>query len=109
MGNTWISDMRHYLDPHGGILAMPTRVQRLVDHFGAIVIAICAAPVEALVSSAVPCRRRPRRRPCPGTIRGFIGEDDGRIHWACAECEDNGAIAGWQGSPWDARRTGPLH
>lgn len=77
--------MRHTLDRHGRVVAMPTRVQRLVDRFGAIVIAICTAPLDALISSDVPCRRRPRRRPCPGTIQGFIGEDDRRIHWACAE------------------------
>jgi hypothetical protein len=80
-----------------------------VDHFGAIGIAISPEPIETLASTDVRCRRRPRRRRCSGAIQGFIAPDDRRIHWICAECGDGGAIAGWEGSPWDARREGPLH
>jgi hypothetical protein len=109
MGDTWISDMTHYLDAQGRIAPLPARVQRLVDHFGAIVVAISPAHAEALISSDVPCRRRPRRRRCPGTIQGFVALEDRRIHWTCADCGDNGAISGWEGSPRDTRRTGPLH
>jgi hypothetical protein len=109
MGDTWIIDMTMYLEANGRIAPLPGPVQRLADHFGAIVAAISPEAPEFVVSTSVPCRRRPRRQRCPGTIQGLIARDDLRIHWSCAVCHDNGAISGWEGSPWDARREGPLH
>jgi hypothetical protein len=109
MGNTWITDLQMYIDPGRGMVALPGRARRLIDHFGAIVVAISPQPIEVLAWTTVPCRRRPRRRLCPGRIRGLIAADDRRSHWGCVECGDHVAIAGWEGSPWDARRDGPLH
>ena len=109
MGNTWIVDMGCYLDSEGRIGDLPSRVRRLAEHFGAIVIAVSPTAKEKRVSTGVACRRRPRRRPCPGQILALIGSDEGRIHWICPACSDGGAISGWEGSPWDARREGPLH
>jgi hypothetical protein len=109
VGNVWITDMQLYVDAKGAIAAMPSRVQLLAEHFGAIVIAISPEPIGVLVATDVPCRRRPSRRRCSGAIQGLIASDDGRIHWICPKCEDQGAIAGWEASPWDARREGALH
>jgi hypothetical protein len=109
VGDTWITNMTDYLDTDGRIVEMPRRAERLAAHLGAIVVAISTEAPEALMATDVPCRRRPGRRPCPGSIQGFIASDDRRIHWICADCGDNGAISGWEGTPWDARREGPLH
>ena len=69
--NTWITDMTHYLDDAGGIVAMPGRVRRLADHFGAIVAAVSALTLEKVVRTHVSCRRRPARRRCAGRIRAI--------------------------------------
>src|SRR5262245_43721419 len=82
--------MQLYLDERGAIAALPSRVQILADHFGAIVMAISPRPIEVVAATKGPCRRRPGRRRCTGVIEGLIDADDRRIHWICRACEDQG-------------------
>jgi len=106
--NTWIVDLADYLDGSGRLAALPTTARRLANHFGAIVAAMSSLLPARVTVTQVRCRRRPLRRPCTGSIQAVI-DDDAQIRWQCAECGDNGLIAGWQGTPWDARRVGSLH
>ena len=106
--NTWIADLRDFLDGAGGLAELPGPVRRLADHFGAIVAAISSMPPEQVVEIHVRYRRRPLRRPCGGTIHAIV-DADARIRWACSSCEDNGVISGWRGTPWDMRRAGGRH
>ena len=38
MGNTWVVDLRHYLDPSGAFADMPTPARLLAEHFASIVV-----------------------------------------------------------------------
>jgi hypothetical protein len=38
MGDTWIVDLRHYLDPSGAFADMPTPARRLAEYFASIVV-----------------------------------------------------------------------
>ncbi len=71
-------------------------------YLGAIVQAGTAWPYPGLtMPSAVPCRRRPGHRPCPGRLRIVRTDVPRRIIWGCPECSDHGAIANWRGTRWD--------
>jgi len=104
MADTWIVDIRHYFDAGG---TLPPQVRPLALHFGRIVAAATARPAGATFESAVPCRRRPRRRACPGRIVVQRSQVPPRIRWECPRCEDRGLIEGFEESPWDLSRVPP--
>jgi hypothetical protein len=99
MGNTWIVDLRHYLDPSGAFANMPTRARLLAEYFASIVVDATANLDD---EPSVRCRRRPGRRRCTGIIMSYPSADElERIHWHCPICNDNGFISGWQNTLWD--------
>lgn len=106
MPNTWITDMRDFLDGAMGLPELPGPARRIADYFGAIVIAMSDLLPETMVRTHVRCRRRPGRRPCAGRLEAVI-DAESRIRWQCPACGDNGVLSGWQRTPWDMRRGGP--
>jgi hypothetical protein len=101
MSNTWIVDLRHYLDPSGAFANMPTRARLLAEYFASIVVDATANLDD---EPSVRCRRRPGRRRCTGIIMSYPSADElERIHWHCPVCNDNGLISGWQDTLWDGR------
>ena len=48
--------------------------------------------------TALPCRRRPGRVPCPGRVHVERQDLPSRILWQCPACDEAGVIDGWQGS-----------
>lgn len=102
MPDTWIIDITHYLDDRGAIVSAPAPARRLAEHFAAIVASVTLNPYQAATGSTVPCRRRPHRKPCPGTIRAAITLDPSMdIVWDCSARGDNGLISNWHGTMWD--------
>ncbi len=100
MGNTWITDIRHFLDDDGSLVAgMPKQALKLANYFGRIIKAVTGRNGDTL-STGVNCRRRPGRKPCPGEVVAVVDEH-GAIFWSCPVCEDNGTISGWKGTMWD--------
>ena len=99
MGNTWITDLRHFLDDDGSLADMPRPACRLTKYLGQIVKAVTTRKRNTL-ATGVRCRRRPGRRPCSGEIIAFI-EEQRAISWSCPACKDNGVISGWEGTIWD--------
>ena len=96
MGDTWITDLRHYLGADGQVASeLPGPARR---HFGAIIASVTSQRSKPRVR----CRRRPGRRACPGEIDALLERGE-VIRWECPECGDNGFIRGWQGTPWDCR------
>lgn len=59
--------------------------------------------------SALPCRRRPSRRACPGLLQLVRTDLPASIEWRCPVCEDEGVISGWQRTPFDLRAPGTNH
>ncbi|MGH7911085.1 MAG: hypothetical protein ACREQM_15055 [Candidatus Dormibacteraceae bacterium] len=96
-----IADLSHYQD------ADPEQrgAYRLGRRLGEITYAATSIPAGRSLHSALPCHRRPRRRPCPGYLRIARPalEVPQRIEWQCSECRDGGAISGWQGGRYDLR------
>jgi hypothetical protein len=99
MGNAWITDLRHFVNEDGSLATMPNRARALAEYFGRIVKGVTTRQKDAL-ATGVRCRKRPRRRKCPGEIIAFIDEQEA-ISWSCPVCEDNGVISGWKGTLWD--------
>ena len=107
MGNTWIVDLRHYLDPAGAIAEMPSRARLLAEYFASIVL---DATVNLEEEPSVRCRRRPGHRRCTGIIMSYpSAEDTDRIYWHCPVCDDKGLISGWQNTLWDGFANDTAH
>lgn len=92
--------MRRYdTEPDGGPLTAP--MARMAAFSRGIVRAATASTKSAFVSG-LPCRRRPGRRPCSGSIAVQKTDVPERfIFWECSACGDNGRIAGFEGTTDD--------
>jgi hypothetical protein len=101
MGDTWITDMRHFLDERGQLGRLPNRAMNIVLHLGSIVEWMTCHLDGAPHQTNVRCRRSPGRRRCVGAIHADFEEDGAAITWFCPLCEDNGVIRGWKETPWD--------
>ena len=97
---SYVVDLTHFLDDDGFLA--PGAPGRHARYYTRITAAASLHPVEETVATALHCRRRPGRRPCPGRI-DLIRHEDGTIEWACSDCTDNGFIRGWEGTLWDWR------
>lgn len=100
MPDTWITDIRDFLDA-GGRLPENPRARGIVEHLGAIVSALTSSTEGQPRGAFVRCRRRPGRRPCPGRIDANFETGTGYILWQCPVCGDRGLIEHWQRTPWD--------
>lgn len=100
-GGMFVSDLRHFLDMPDDA---PGPARRLGEQLSFIVRAATAGAVDLWWVTAVPCRRRPDHRPCPGHISVLRADDAAAIEWSCAACGDDGTISGWQDSPYDLSR-----
>ena len=102
MGATYVTDLRHF---HDGFLdcsvEVPGPARRLGEYLGRITETATVRPPGQLIETPVPCRRRPKRRPCPGHIRLQRSETPPQIEWRCTACDENGFIRGWEGTLWD--------
>lgn len=97
----FVADLNHVLDlPED----TPGPARRLAEHLRNIVRAATAGDAGTAWESALPCRRRPANRRCPGRIV-VLGTGPGTpIRWQCSACDDEGVISNWENSPFDLRR-----
>ena len=86
---------------------VPVAARRMSEHLTLIVRAATAGEGGQPWVSALPCRRRPGRRPCPGHFALFRTDDPPSIEWRCTACGDDGVIRGWEESVFDLRRRRP--
>ncbi len=102
----FVSDLRHFLDLP---MDVPSPARKMAEHLALIVRAATAEDAGVGWVSALPCRRRPGRRACPGHLALLRTDVPPTIEWRCTSCEDQGVISGWQRSPFDlrARATDP--
>ena len=99
----FVSDLRHFL---GMPEDAPGPAKRMAEQLSSIVRAATSGPAEETWTSALPCMRRPGRRPCAGRIRVLRSAD--AIQWSCDACGDDGVIRGWEDSPYDLRLRRPM-
>ena len=96
-----VADLTHFLDlPE----AAPGPARRLAEQLSDIVRAATAGDASTAWISALPCRRRPAHRPCPGRIGVLRPEPAAPIRWQCGVCDDGGVISNWAASRYDLRR-----
>lgn len=100
----FVSDLRHFLDLPDDA---PGPARKMAEQLGNVVRAATAAEAGTAWVSALPCRRRPGRRPCPGRIIVFRPDLPARIEWRCTCCGDEGVISGWEGTYCDVRAPRP--
>jgi hypothetical protein len=96
-----VSDLNHFLDlpPE-----TPGPARRLAGYLSDIVRAATAGDAGAAWETALPCRRRPARRRCPGRMIVLRTEAPAPIRWQCSVCDDAGVISNWEDSAFDLRR-----
>ena len=108
MGNTWVIDIRHYLDDEGEIAVPSGPARKLAEYIGEIILCVTAGPSAEDGAIPLPCRRRPGRKPCYGIVTAGYSESDRQtIVWQCQGCGDEGSISGWQETQWDRRFSQP--
>jgi hypothetical protein len=96
-----VTDLHHFLDlPQD----TPGPARRLAEHLSNIVRAATAGDAGTAWESALPCRRRPANRRCPGRMIVLRTEPQATIRWQCSTCSDEGVISNWEDSPFDLRR-----
>ena len=95
-----VTDLHHLLDLPDGT---PGPARRLAEHLSNIVRAATAGDAGIAWESALPCRRRPGNRRCPGRMIVLRTEPTAPIRWQCSACDDEGIISNWAGSPCDLR------
>lgn len=78
----------------------------MAEHLTLIVRAATAGDGGVGWVSALACRRRPGRRPCPGHLAVYRTDVPATIEWRCTSCGDQGIISGWERSPFDLRPRG---
>jgi hypothetical protein len=98
-----VTDLHHFLDLPDDT---PGPARRLAAHLGDIVRAATAGDAGTAWESALPCRRRPANRACPGRMIVLRTESGTPIRWQCSVCDDTGVISNWEDSPFDLRRRG---
>lgn len=106
-----VADLQHFLDLGPDT---PGPARKLAEHLAGIVAAASAGDAHTPWETALPCRRRPANRRCPGRIMVVCPDPDQPIGWRCSHCGDDGTISNWAGSIYDQRRHGltaaqPLH
>lgn len=101
----FVSDLRHFLDmPEDA----PVPARRMAEHLALLVRATTSGVGGQAWVSALPCRRRPGRRPCPGHYALFRTDVPPSIEWRCTDCGDEGVISGWERSVYDLRPRRPF-
>lgn len=93
------TDLPSFLEPDG---PLPLSVIRFTEYLGSIIAGASHSPSAERIALKMRCRRRPGRKPCPGSIHVRIGEESPpEILWDCPRCGERGIIRNWQGSEWD--------
>lgn len=88
-----VSDLNHFLDLPDGV---PGPARRLAQLFANIAWAATAGGTGDPWMSALPCRRRPGRRPCPGADHHRAARTAGTDPVWCSVCADEGVISNWE-------------
>jgi hypothetical protein len=96
-----VTDLHHLLDLPPGT---PGPARRLAEHLSNIVRTATAGDTGTAWESALPCRRRPAHRACPGRMIVLRTEPGTPIRWQCSVCDDAGVISNWEDSAFDLRR-----
>lgn len=99
MGDAHITDMSLFAGRSTNLVR--GLVGRRGRYFGSIVSAASVADIGAWRDTAIRCRRRSGRKPCPGHIQVCRHGHSVPIEWRCSSCDERGLISNWRESVWD--------
>jgi len=100
MGNNWVIDIRHWLDENENPAA--PQLKKKVEKLKEIIAYETSMEAGTELFKIPRCWRRPKRKPCPGSLLTITEESPSNpdhrkaIFWRCPECEDTGTIYGWE-------------
>ena len=101
----YVTDMTHFAGVEELVGAKFNGARRFAAYLGAVVAVATANPPGAIIQSALACRRRPGRQPCPGRLVVRRSEAPRQISWACPACDpacdEEGVISNFEQSTWD--------
>lgn len=94
-----ITNITHYLNPHGNIAKdMPEEAREFATFLTMIIEASSDFDSEMGYNTGIKCHQTN----CQGTILSrLIIEEGHEIFWWCPVCQNEGIIAEWEGSKWD--------
>lgn len=95
-GNTWVTDLTHFLDALDPAASLPAPARKLAAFFGSIVHELTCHPRAQPRVAPLTCRRSR----CHGRIVSWI-ESLATVRWSCDTCDDQGLISNWRATPWD--------
>lgn len=96
-----ITNIQHFMDGDKVADDLPTEAQELVNFLTATIEAATEAYDDTIPASTVSACRNTTN--CDGDIVAWVSHEDDQIHWRCSDCEDEGVITDWEGTPWDKR------
>lgn len=95
-----VADLHHYLDLP---VDTPGPARRLAEQLSSIVRAATVGDAGIAWERALPRRRRPANRRCPGRMIVLRTEPGSPLRWKCSVCDDEGVISNWADSLFDLR------
>ena len=97
MPNSYVIDIRHYLDEKTGeIPPLPVPAMALALFCGSIISWVSGWPGPDGELTNVPCRRSRSRPPCYGDVYARLAPD-ARIEWRCRACAEEGRSRAGEG------------
>lgn len=97
MSNTYITDIKHYLDEKGEMAEMPAPARKLASFLVLLIDQTASVGSVDFNDTGIRCRAKK----CDGFILSRITEDGEEIVWHCPVCGHNGVIRNWQKTKWD--------
>jgi hypothetical protein len=102
MADTWVVDLRHFIDEDGDLPdKMPTPALNRALFFDSIVALVTDHLPARDPHTNVPCWRSPGRKRCLGEIMAELRLGSDEITWQCPLCGDHGVIRGWEQTLWN--------
>lgn len=101
MWAVYVTDMTHFAGVEDLTDKRFAGARRFAAYLGAIVAAATAHPAGQVISTPLPCHRRPGHKACPGRLVVHRSEIPPQVNWLCPSCEEEGVISNWEGCPWD--------
>ena len=98
-----ITNIRHFMDGDKPAKGLSPEAKELFDFLTAIIEAASMAYDQPISLSTAGCRKTINGRTCFGDLEVWVDFNSNHIGWECVECEDEGVITDWEGTPWDKR------
>ena len=108
----YVTDINHF-EGLESIADPPRPAVLLAEHLRRIIAAATAHASPGEHATALPCRKRPGRKPCPGRLVVRRQDLPEEIAWGCPVCAattgEEGYISGWRGSLYDLSKSAQVH